>query len=218
MVDLDELKQMWTEHDRKLDESIRLNRQLLRATNMKGTRSALQRLAIFLGLEAVAWFAIVMALGNFIHAHIGTLRFVWPAVAADLFAIGMFAATIRQIVAAGQIDYGKPVVTIQKELEKLQVLRIRTTQWAVLVGIAVWAPFAVVVARAFLGLDGYSAAWLWANVIFGLALIPLAVRLSKRFSDRMSRSPFIQRLMKDLAGYNLNRARVFLTELSEFER
>jgi hypothetical protein len=218
MVDLDELKQIWTEHDKKLDESIRLNRELLRVTNIKGTRSALQRLIFFHGLEAIAWLAIVMALGNFIYEHIGTLRFVWPAAAADLFAIGMFAAMIRQIVAAGQIDYGKRVIAIQKDLEKLQVLRIRTTQWAVLLGIVVWAPFAVVAAKAFLGIDDYSAAWLWANVIFGLALIPLALWFSKRFSDRMGRSPLIQRLMKDLAGYNLDRAQVFLTQLSEFEK
>jgi hypothetical protein len=33
----------------------------------------------------------------------------------------------------------------------------------------------------------------------------------------MGRSPFVQRLMKDLAGYNLNAAAGFLAKLSQFE-
>jgi flagellar biogenesis protein FliO len=56
-----------------------------------------------------------------------------------------------------------------------------------------------------------------SNLLVGLAIIPLALWLSRRFSDRMGRSPFIQRLMQDLAGYNLNAATRFLTTLSQFE-
>ena len=45
MMELDELKQKWAEHDRKLEVNIRLTRQLLSATKMNRARSALQRLA-----------------------------------------------------------------------------------------------------------------------------------------------------------------------------
>jgi hypothetical protein len=217
MLDLDEVKKQWTQHDRKLEESIRLSRQLLSATALNRARSALQRLAASLSLEAVVWFAIVMAIGSFIYAHFGMLRFALPAAALDLYAIGMLATTIRQIVAAQQIDFSRPIAAIQKQLETLRVLRIRITQWALLAGAVVWAPFVIVAAKVFFGLHVYNAAWLWANVLFGLALIPLAVWLSKKFGDRVSRSPFIERVMKDIAGHNLNAARVFLERLSEFE-
>ncbi len=217
MVDLDDLKQIWLEHDRKLSESIRLNRELLKVVNLKGTRSALQRLIIFLGLEAIAWLAIAMALGNFIFLHLGQWQFLWPAVLSDLYAIGMFAVIIRQIVGAAHIDYGQPVVAIQRQVEMLAMFRVRATQWAVLAGVVVWAPFAIVVGKAFLGIDSYNAPWLLANVAFGLGLIPLAVWLSRTFSVRMGRSPFIQRVMKDLAGYNLKAASASLARLSDFE-
>jgi len=216
MLDLNEMKQQWAEHDRKLEESIRLNRQLLSAANLDGARSRLQRLAASLTLDAVVWFAIVAALGSFIYERIGMLRFALPAAALDVFAIGMLAATIRQIVAARQIDYTRPIAAIQKQLEALRVLRIRITKWALLAGAVVWAPFVIVTAKAFFGLDAYSAAWLWANVVFGLLLIPLAVWLSKRFGDRAGQSPWVQRLMRDIAGHNLNAAEVFLARLSEF--
>lgn len=217
MLDLDELKHQWAEHDRKLDESIQLNRQLLSMTNLNGARSAMQRTAAFLGLEAAVWFAIVMALGSFIYEHIGIPEFAVPAIASDGFAMGMLIATIRQMVAARQIDFGRPIASIQKQLETLRVLRIRTTQWGLLAGVIVWAPFAIVVAKAFFGVDAYNTAWLWANVLFGLSLIPLALWVSKKFGNRMGRSPFIQRLMNDIAGHNLATAKVHLARLSEFE-
>jgi flagellar biogenesis protein FliO len=55
------------------------------------------------------------------------------------------------------------------------------------------------------------------NVLFGLAIIPMAIWVSRKFGDRMGRSPIIQRLMRELAGYNLNAATRFLATLSEFE-
>jgi hypothetical protein len=217
MFDLDEMKQEWTEHDRKLEESINLNWQLLSATRLNGARPALQRMATFLSLEALAWLAIVIALGSFIHGHIETLRFALPGAALDLFAIGMLAATMRQIVAARQVDYGRPIADVQGQLETLRVLRIRTTQWGMLAGAIVWAPFAIVASKVFFRVDAYSVAWLWENVLFGLLLIPLAIGLSRKFGDRVGGSPFIQRLMKDVGGHNLNAAQVFIAGLAEFE-
>jgi hypothetical protein len=217
MLDLDEMKQQWAQHDKKLDESIRLNRQVLSALSLKGARSALQRMTLGLALETAAWSAIVIALGGFIYDHSGALRFALPGTALDLFAIGMLGGTIRQIVAAQSIEYGQPVAAIQKQLEALRVLRIRFTQWALLAGTVVWAPFAIVVGKVLLGIDDYSQAWLAVNVLFGLSLIPLAFWVSKRFADRIQNSPLLQRLMRDIAGQNLTAAMAFMASLSEFK-
>ena len=103
------------------------------------------------------------------------------------------------------------------------MLRIRTVQWSVLTGLVAWMPFMIVVFKAAFGVDTYvvlhalyvrhSLTWVWGNVAFGLALIPLAIWVSRKFGDR----PMIQALMRSLAGYNLNAAADFLATLSEFE-
>ena len=220
MLELDEMKKQWAEHDRKLDESIRLNRQLLSTTNLKGARSAMQRMAAFLGLEAVVQLAVVVALGSFIYEHIAMVRFALPAAALDVFAIAILIAMIRQIALGLQIDYDKPIAVIQKQLEDLRVLRIRYIQGIFLAATLAWTPLMIVTLEGFWGLDAYrlfGTAFLVSNLLVGLAIIPLALWLSKRFSDRMGRSPMIQRLMRDLAGHNLNKATGFLATLSEFE-
>ena len=217
MFDLDEMKEVWTAYDEKL--SIRLNRELLKTATLSKAHSAAQRLGWALGLEAVMWFAIVVSLGSFISSHFAVVRLSLCAAALDVYAIGMLAATIRQIVALRQIDYSGPVTAIQKQLAMLRVLRIRITQRALLGGTVVWAPFIIVAVRAFLGVDMVNSLWLWlwANVAFGLCLVPLALWLSKTFGERMGRFPFIQRVMNDLAGRNLNAASEFIAKLSGFE-
>jgi hypothetical protein len=220
MIDLDAFQEKWAEQDRKLDASIRLNRRLLMAVNLNRLRSPMRRLAFFLGLESIIQVAVVVALGNFIYEHIATMRFALPAAALDVFAIAILSSMIRQIAGALQIDYDKPIAIIQKQLEDLRVLSIRCIQGIFLVATVAWTPLLIVTLKGFLGLDAYrlfGAPYLVANLLVGLAIIPVAVWLSKRFSSRMNRSPVMQRLMKDLAGYNLNVATDFLATLSEFQ-
>jgi hypothetical protein len=129
----------------------------------------------------------------------------------------MLNSLIRQIVASRLIDYGKPIAVIQKQIEALRILRIRMVQWAVLAGLAVWVAALIVIFKAAFGVDIYEPRWIWSNVAFGVALIPLAVWLSKRFAAQMDRSPFIQGVMRSLAGYNLTSAAGFLASLAEFQ-
>jgi hypothetical protein len=125
------------------------------------------------------------------------------------------------MMLALQIDYDQPVAVIQKQLEALRILRIRITQWTLLTGQVVWwTPFLIVSLKGFLGLDAYQIigpTFLATNLAFGLAIIPLAIWASKRLGERMHRSPFLQALMRDLGGHNLNLAASRLDLLREFE-
>ena len=220
MMELDELKQKWVEHDHKLEVNIRLTHQLLSETKMKRTRSALQRLTVFMALESVIALAVIIVLGSFIGDHIATVGFAVPAAALDLFEIATLIVLMQQIRLALSIDYSKPVAALQKQLESLRMLHIRHFQWTLLLAPLLWTPLLIVALEGFLRVDAYKtlgAAYLLASLLFGLAIIPLAIWLSKKFGDRMDRSPKIQWLMKELAGYNLNAASDSLATLSEFE-
>ncbi len=138
-------------------------------------------------------------------------------IACDVYAISMVAGTIRVMAAAQQVDYEGPVAAIQSEIEKLRVLRIRLTQWGVLAGVVMWAPFAVVAVNAVIGVEVDSTAWLVANVLFGIALALLVYWLSKRFSDRLERSPFIKRMMREIGGRSLIAAEGYLGELARWQ-
>lgn len=113
-MELDELKQKWTEHDRKLDQSIRLNRQLLREIYTRRARFALSRLAAMLALGSIFMLMVIVSLGYFISQAWSSPRFVWPAVALELMAISLLALLIGQVVLSLKMDYDQPVGAIQK--------------------------------------------------------------------------------------------------------
>jgi hypothetical protein len=218
---LDVLKEKWAEHDRKLDAVIRLNRRILMAANLNRARSPLLRFAFFVGCGALIGLTGCAILGQFIYRHWAEPRFALAAAVLDVWVIATVAAAIRQMTMALLVDYSKPVAVIQKQLESLRLLRIRIIQWALLTGQVVWwAPFLIVALEGFWGVDAYKAfgaVYLAANLAVGLAMIPLAILVSRRFAGRMGGSPIVQRLMRELAGYNLNTAAAFLADLSEFE-
>src|ERR1035438_5901813 len=144
-MELEALKEKWAAHDRKLDVSIRLSRQLLMAANMNRVRSPLRRFAFAVGLGALIGLIGPVILGQFIYQHWAEPRFALPAVVLHVWVIANVAASIRQMAMALQIDYAKPIAVIQKQLESLRALRIRVTQWVLLTGQVVWwIPFLIV--------------------------------------------------------------------------
>lgn len=219
-MELEDLKDRWEAYDRKLDASFRLNTAVLREINLSRADSALKRLSRLLVCELLVDLAAVVALGAFIAGHAGEMRFLAPAVLLDLCAIGFVIASIRQLVALHSLDYGAPVVAIQKQLQALRIERIRVTKWILLLCPLLWTPLLIVTFEGLFGLDVYlflDGTWLAANLLFGLAFIPLMLWAAQRFAGRWQGSPLVQSLMDDLAGRSLVEATGFLSTLSRFE-
>lgn len=215
-MELDELKRRWEAQSRKLDEVLKLNRQL----ELGAVRTALQRLRAGLWVELAMDVAALLLLGGSAGALLSAPRFAIPALALFALAVGELSATIRQLARLGAVDYGAPVVEIQRRLEAVGAARIRGTQRILLLSPLIWALLLVVGPRLF-GVDAYAALgvpYLLANLALGLALPPVAVVLARRYADRLDRSPFVRRLARDVAGKGLGVARERLARLAAFER
>ena len=162
-------------------------------------------------LTAVAYFG---------YEHLGEPRYFIPAVLLYLYALGYLIAVGRQLVSAGGIDYDEPVVVIQKRFEGLRLARIRTTLWALLFAPLMWLPILIVGMRGFFGVDIYQSAnagWLVANVVFGLAVIPLAIVIARRYGPRLESSSVMGRLADAIAGRALAEAHASLDSIRRFE-
>jgi hypothetical protein len=220
-MELDELKAKWAEHDRKLDQSLRLNRQLLRDLYTRRARFALWRLAAMLAFGSLFTLVVIVSLGRFIAQNWSMPRFAGPAIVLDLLAIATLAALNAQIGLALNINYNQPIAVIQKRLETLRKFRIRYIQAIFLLATLTWTPIFIVVMKASLGWDVYrlfDTTWIVGNVAFGFLILAVGLWLGRRYGNRMSNSAFGQRFLRDLAGYNLNAASGFLTTLAEFEK
>jgi len=124
-------KQTWAEYDRKLDTSIRLNRQLLLAVNITGCDGPCG-VTLGLGLGAL-------------------IGLIGPAILGQLFTTGR-TASCAACRGAGYLGiamwlrrfgrwrwrYGSITTShlppSRNQIESLRVLRVRIVQWAVLTG------------------------------------------------------------------------------------
>jgi hypothetical protein len=205
-MELDELKEKWAEHDRKLDQSIRVNRRLLRDTYTRRAKFALWRLAAMLAGGSILMLAVIVFLGAFTARNWEAPRFTIPAILLDLAAIAALAALNAQIGMALRIDYNQPIAVIQKRLETLRMFRIRYIHATLATGALLWMPAFIVAMKGFFGADVYrlfATSWIVTNVAFGLVVLALGIWLSEKYRPD--------------AGYNLKAASGFLATLAEFE-
>lgn len=220
-MNLDDIKNQWSAFDKKLDNSIKLNTLLLKEVSLNKTSSYLRRLSVPIYIELILSFFVLLILGNFIWNNLQEIKFLIPAISLDLFIIFLVHSSIKQLIEINSIDFSEPIITNQKKLESLKVRRINETKMVFLVSPLLWVPLLIVVVRAITGLDPYaifSASWLVGNLLFGLAVIPLVLWVSKRYSHKFESSPFLQSIMNDIAGRSLNEAIGFLDKLAKFEK
>jgi len=217
-MDLEEVQATWKEYDRKLDAVVQLNRKLLNADTLTRARSALRRQKLF-AIMGVATNAIVIPIvGMFIAMNHGALAFVLPALAIDAYFIGNLAVHARQVQLLSGLDYSGPVSDIQRRIDEIVRLRIRFARWLAMSMVLMWAPISIVLFKAFLGWNLYAMApaWLIANTVAGLCVIPLVIRVSRKVS-RGKMTPPAQRFLREVAGDNLTAANTFLNALAELE-
>ena len=218
-MELDDLKNRWEEQDTKLNAGQRLNAHLLLASGLAKMETALGRLSRLLLAGLVLDFVATVWLGSFNWMHAGEPRFLVPGAALHIGAIALLLAGVRQLVALKRIDLGEPVVTTQRKLESLRVERLRAVKWTLLLAPLAWVPLLTVTLKGFFELDAYSIfdpRWLAANTLFGVLVLAAAILVSRRYADRMGRSPLARRFMRDLAGYNLAAAQSQLDVLARF--
>jgi hypothetical protein len=219
-MELDEMKTLWAELDRRVDASIDFDRRILKELKLGKAQSALRRLAVMPLFELGVDILAVLLLGAFLAQHIHVARYAVPAIALQVAAVLKLASNVRQLTMLGGIDYAAPVVAIQRQLAALRALRIGTTKWILLLGPLLWTPVLIVAAKALLGFDVYAAfgpLWIALNLAFGVAVLALALWIARRHAGALRRSPFLARLADDIAGRSLAAATTHLDEIARFE-
>lgn len=217
-MDIDSIKQVWAESDPRLAANLRFNAAALQAWHMRASGDALKRLVRELIVELAVNVLGVGLIGYFASQHVGEMKFLLPAIALDVYAVALVIAGARQLADARAIRYDAPVVEIQRKLEMLHVRRVRSILGTLLFAPLMWVPLLIVGARGFFGLDAYAAGipWLAANAAFGVAVIPLAVWVARRYGPQSSAAPWMRELADTIAGRTLAEARDALAVIEGF--
>lgn len=221
-MELDTFQQRWLAQDARLNEELNMNKRLLLRAERQGARSSMRWLRRGAALNILFGALCLLGSGLFIGNHLDELRFAVPAVALHLWLAGAVVASVAQFVRAGAIDYDAPVVEIQRRLEALRVLMVRSLRMLFLFGLPIWyVPFLIVAMQAWFGVDLYGifgGAVLLTNMGASVALALAAFWACRRYAMLLDSSPFARQLVRGLAGYSLAAAQDQLAKIAAFER
>ena len=78
-MELQELKDLWRQHDEKLDKQIQLNTQLLKKMELNNTRSALRKATLDPVFSLIFGVLMLCPLVPFIYNHIQQVQYAGPA-------------------------------------------------------------------------------------------------------------------------------------------
>jgi len=221
-VTLEDLRNEWADHSRRLDERLRAAEHVLRDEWIERHRERVRKATHFGAASIAVWVATMVLLGIFLAHHLARPALFASALALGAWVVATGAAGLLQRRAIDRLDYGRPLLELQAEVEALRIARIRTFNRAFLTGqIVWWIPFFAVLFAAATGVDLYAspgfvtfAAW---NVAAGLAFIPLAMGIARRFGGRLARHSWLRHVADSIAGRDIAAAHEYLAKLRRFE-
>lgn len=218
-MELDEMKQAWQALDRRLAQQHALNLELHRERVLDRMRHGLRPLRWGQWVQ-FAFGAVFLLIGvSFISSHLGVAHWVICGALVQLLGILMMAFAGRILSLLHGMDYGMPVLDIQRRLAELR--RWRTKVEAPVfttVGAFIWVPLLLMFFQLSFdpsGGDVWDAApgLVWNLVLSGFVSLVIAwgaYALLRFFGKR-------DWLERNFVGRSLLQAEAMMDEVRRFE-
>ncbi len=203
-MELEELKQAWSQYDKNLKENLKTNQELLRNMNLDKSKRELQKPLKFEIMSVVILFLTVVVFFVFSARHISEIKFSIPGFIGVSIATVYLVFAIVKVNKFVNIDYYKSsIITLQKDLTKLKtiILRLRRIELLLL-------PFLIITIlpiafKAIHNIDIYNNIKLFAIeivLILGVSY-PVGIWINRNLYDKK---------IKDV--------KLFLDEIEKFEK
>ncbi len=221
-MELEQLKTLWIEQDKKLDRSLQLNMRLLHQINFNKAGNKLRTLLFLKTIEMAILLFMIIALCSYTVKYITDPGFCIPALIITGFIVSGYISDIRQLALIVQIraDDAAPVSQLQKLVERLKILIVNYTKMS-FISIPFYPLLLIVSARIFFHVDFWAPqfhAYLIANVITGLLLVPVFIWLFIQLSKQNIKNIHVKNFLSGSGWNQATLAQQFLNEIEQFER
>ncbi len=219
-MEMEDILNHWKTYDAKLDQSLHLNKNILRAIKTDKAKSSMQRLMIARSIEAAIFGFFMVALWIFMFNRLANPEFIIAAGVLLVFCIIGFAGSLKQIVLISQIDYADSVVGIQKKIEQITAHNLQLTRLSML-SLPFYTAYIMIGFELFFGVNLYTQGnphWWIGQFIFSIAMIPLTIWLYRKISSRNMHLKWVRSFTNGLGGAALTKSLQFLKEVEAFEK
>jgi hypothetical protein len=216
-MDLEEMKQAWTQLQARVERLERIEhggRGGPAGRVRDALRGTWRRDWITIGV----WGVFALWAGSFWFDHREVPHLLIAGLALHGYAIATIILGAIQLRALAAIDYGAPIVALQRQLAGLARLRARCSLALGLPWWLLWVPLMIVGITWLTGVDFYDPAWAWSSLGIGVIGLVVSLVVARGLAARPVRSPTLRRMIDDLSGRSLARAMHELDEIDEFTR
>ena len=204
-MDYQELITIWNSSTAELESNVQINRKLIKEVAFRKIKSGLYSIkwaSIFGLLAGFLWTIFIV---RFIINNFGEFRFLFSAfllLAISLFSIILYCYKLKQYYS---FNPGSSVLETQQKIEMLKKLEIMDIKSLYIIIPLFSAPFAIVVAKAFAGIDLFAIGILSKGLLYyTMGTIVIAIILV-----------FI---LQKYPGKSLQESIAFLNELKEDQK
>ncbi|MDN3657363.1 hypothetical protein QWZ08_17055 [Ferruginibacter paludis] len=210
---------LWKEQYEKIDQSLVINKQLLKEVISQKAESALQSLIRFKTRGIVAAVVYLILLGMFLfyaisHYSSSGNYFILSIGAIFLINVKALYDYIKHLVWTNNIDYNGSITEIQQKLTKLQLSVLRHSRFMVL-QFPFWTTF-------YLSDKWFPHSVSWDYIIFQFLLTSsftfLAYWLYKNQTMESANKKWVKTLIEGSGGKSIIKAIAFYKELETFKQ
>lgn len=216
-MELDDLKAEWQALHAQMARQTALNLHLFRQGQMEKARHGLRPLAWGQAIGTAFGAMVMLVSAGFWTSHLQVPHLLITGLLMHAYGLALVLFGARTLFLISHIDYGAPVVEIQRQLAALRRFYVRGGIWLGLPWFALWIPC---LEMLFVGLFGAD---LYAHVHSFLAILVLpnlALWLAAlAFLHWTRKRPALARRMDAFwAGSSLARSQRALDEIAKFEQ
>ncbi|MGA9452720.1 MAG: hypothetical protein WBW41_15405 [Verrucomicrobiia bacterium] len=218
-MNLDEMKQTWTEHTVKLDRLLKLNLQALQTAQMDKSQSALNRYKMHRVVELIPGVVFAGFLGAYVVHRWAVPTLAIPALILDAFIIAAIAGCVRHLILLRQINFAEPVTVIQAKLEAVKLHMLDTSRLMIL-SLPFYFAYIVLGFDLLFGVNILAQgdrAFIYANAALSVALFLPAIWVFRNLNFRNASHPVIRIFINGAGGKPLLAAADFLNRIDQFK-
>ena len=217
-MELDDLKSAWQSLNETMARQNALNLRLLKEQKLDKVRHGLRPLVWGQAIQMVLGALVVILSAGFWtnHRHVPHLLVTGLVMHAYGLAMILFGARLQVLI--GRIDFGAPVMEIQRRMAELRRFYGRGGMW--IIGLPWWVLWIVGMEMLFMGLFGAD---LYVNLPPAVTISQFAIgflgwALTLIFDAWARRHPKLgPKLLRATEGKNLTRAKAALEAIARFE-
>lgn len=215
-TELDDLKSAWQTLNRNLERQHTFALHQFKESKLARFRSGLRPLAAGQIIQLICGVMLTGFSAQFWVKHLGEYHLMTYGILFQGYGMMLAGFAVRDLMLIHRIDYGAPVVALQKEIAALRAWHLRAGMWLAVAGCFIWMPLILLVPY-YLGANTWIASpqvvsWLVLNILVCLALAGAAVHLFRRGRGKLAKA-----LRESAVGRSVNRAEAALDEIARFE-